>query len=200
MRFPSIHTIRRAMPRPNFFLAFPLEGHFVRELPPLPPGFRLFHPEDVHLTLAFLGACGQTAAERALEALVAELQRVPLAPIEVSLGKVVPMGARRAYTALSALLERGREETAHAIASLRDIASDAAGIRREIRAPKPHVTVARPRRNATDAARLAGLTWAAGLDLSRCQATLQRVALYTWSEGARRERLFQVLAEFGLKA
>ena len=188
------------MPRPNFFLAFPLDGKFVLELPELPPAFRLFHPEDVHLTLSFLGGCGQTAAERALAALDAQLCAKPFDPIDVSLGAVVPMGRAGRYSALSALLERGREQTTRCIATLRDPVSEAALGRREKRAPKPHVTIARPGRRATAAARAAGLAWAQGLNLQRIEARLNRVALYTWSEGNRRERLFRILAERPLRA
>src|SRR3954468_19415255 len=112
------------MPRPNWFLAFPLDGRFVLDLPPLPPSFRLFHPEDVHLTLSFLGGCGEPAAERALAALDEALSRRQAQPgIEVSLGQVVPMGPARAYSALSALLETGRAQTTELIASLRDVVS-----------------------------------------------------------------------------
>jgi 2'-5' RNA ligase len=183
------------MPRPNFFFAFPLDGQFVQHLPAPPAFMRLFHAEDVHLTLSFLGGCGEAAALRALAALDAELARQPRPIIAVSLGSVVPMGPARAYSALSALLERGREPTAQLIASLRDVISDAALGRREQRAPKPHVSIARPRSNATQAARQAGLAWAAQLDLHAVEATLSRIALYTWSEGNRRERLFRIVAE-----
>lgn len=183
------------MPRPNFFIAFPMDGQFVQRLPAPPAFFRLFHAEDVHLTLSFLGGCGEAAAERALGALDAALTREPRPSVDISLGRVVPMGPPRAYSALSALLERGREPTTQLIATLRDVASEAALGRRETRAPKPHVTVARPRSNADEAARKAGLAWAAGLDLHHVEATLTRVALYTWSEGNRRERLFRVVAE-----
>lgn len=183
------------MPRPNFFFAFPLDGQFVQHLPAPPAFFRLFHAEDVHLTLSFLGGCGQIAAERALAALDQALKREPRGSVEVSLGTVVPMGPPRAYSALSALLERGAEPTKQLIADLRDVLSEAALGRREQRPPKPHVTVARPRSNATEAARQAGLAWAAELDLRGVQATLNRIALYTWSEGNRRERLFRIVAE-----
>lgn len=183
------------MPRPNFFFAFPVDGRFVEQLPPPPAFFRLFHPDDVHLTLSFLGGCGPAAAERALTALDDALHRKPAPTIDVSLGPVVPMGPARAYSALSALLERGREPTVQLIASLRDTLSEAALGRRELRAPKPHVTIARPRSHATPAARQAGLEWAAQLDLLDVSATLERVALYTWSEGNRRERLFRILAQ-----
>lgn len=183
------------MPRPNYFFAFPIDGQFVTSLPPLPPSFRLLHPDDVHLTLSFLGGCGQEAAERALTALDDALAREPRSGVAVSLGEVVPMGPKREYSALSALLERGREPTIEHIAGLRDVVSEAALGRREQRAPKPHVTIAKPRSRVTDAGRAAGLVWAAGLDLRAISARLDRIALYTWSEGNRRERLFRIVAE-----
>jgi RNA 2',3'-cyclic 3'-phosphodiesterase len=183
------------MPRPNWFLAFPVAGAFVLELPALPPQFRLFHPEDVHVTLAFLGGCGEEAALRALALLDARLAQAPLSSVDVSLGRVVPMGgSRRSYTALSALLERGCAETTAAIATLRDALLEAATGRREKRAPKPHVSIARPRSRATEAQREAGLAWAAGLDLRHVTTRLDRIALYTWHE-ARHERLFRIAAE-----
>lgn len=185
--------------RPNWFLAFPFDGSFVEALPPPPPLFRRFAREDVHLTLSFFGACGAEAAMRGLTSLRAELAARPQPPLDVSLAEVVPMGARREYTALSALLARGRAETEACMARLRDVASDAALGRREQRAPKAHVTVARPARRATDAARAAGLSWAASLDLRGVSARLERVALYTWAEGNRHERLFRIVAECSLE-
>lgn len=184
--------------RPNWFFGFPLAGSFLATLPALPPHFRLFHEDDVHLTLTFLGACGEAAALRALVALDEELQRKARASVAVSLGEVVPMGSRP-YSALSALLDRGRDETTELIASLRDPLSEAALGRREKRAPKPHVTLARPSRRATPAALEAGLAWAKQVDVRRVSATLDCIALYTWSEGARRERLFRVVEQRNLR-
>jgi 2'-5' RNA ligase len=177
----------------NWFFAFPLEGSFARPLHP-PAGFRRLHPDDAHLTLAFLGACGQAAAERAQVALDEQLRQEPQGPLNVSLGPVVPMGPARAYSALSALLKRGRLPTERCIARLRDSLVDAAGARRDLRAPKPHVTIARPRRRASAAERALGLRWAKGLDLTQVEATLDCIALYTWRPD-RGERLFQVVSE-----
>jgi 2'-5' RNA ligase len=183
------------MPRPNWFFGFPVNGAFVLELPALPPQFRRFHPDDVHLTLAFLGGCGEAAAMRALGVLDERLQSSLIAPIEASLAEVVPMGgSRRTYTALSALLDRGRAETTACIAALRDDLLEAATGRREQRPPKPHVSLARPRSRATDAQREAALSWASALDLRHVSPRLDRVALYSWHE-ARHERLFRVVAE-----
>jgi len=183
------------MPRPNWFLAFPIAGTFVLELPPLPSNFRPFHPEDVHLTLAFLGGCGEPAALRALAALDASLSRSSVSAISASLGSVVPMGgSKTTYSNLSALLEEGRAEASACLAALRDVLTEAATGRRERRPPKPHVSIARVRTRATPSDRQAGLAWAAQLNLRAERAQLDRIALYTWSE-KRHDRLFQIVAE-----
>jgi RNA 2',3'-cyclic 3'-phosphodiesterase len=185
------------MPRPNWFFAFPVDGAFVLGLPSPPKSFRRFHPEDVHLTLAFLGACGEERSMKALDALDALAAKAPNREprrIPYSLAEVTPMGSRRHYSALSAMLADGREETEAYIASLRDVLTETATGRREERKPKAHVTIARPRRRATDPQREEGLEWAQNLDLRAVRGVLDRIALYTWDE-TRRERLFRIVAE-----
>ncbi len=183
------------MPRPNWFLGFPIDGGFLLDLPPVPPALRRFHPEDVHLTLAFLGGCGEEGAKRALAALDRRIELAPLRAIHVSLGEVVPMGgSSKSYSALSALLGAGREEATATLEAYRDALTDAASARRDRRPPKPHVTLARPRGRASPDDREAGLAWASALELGSVRATLDRVALFTWSE-QRAERLFRIVAE-----
>ena len=182
------------MPRPNWFFGFPIDGTFVLDLPDPPPLFRRFHPDDVHCTVSFLGGCGEQAAERALAALELRLAQLRPQPVDVSLGEVVPMGPKARYSALSALLERGRVETESHIAGLRDALSEAALGRLEKRPPKAHVTIARPGRGASEMRRQEGLSWAKTLDVRSVTARLDRIALYTWSED-RRERLFRIVTE-----
>jgi 2'-5' RNA ligase len=183
------------MSHPNWFFGFPIDGSFVQGLPETPEGVRRFHPHDIHVTLAFLGDCGDDGADRSLAVLDQLLASAPPAVIDGTLGEVVPMGgARHDYSALSALLDRGRAEATALLARLRDPLAEAAGSRPETRPPKPHVTIARPRRRATPAERKAGLAWASAVDLHAVPARLDRVALYTWSE-ERREQLFRIVAE-----
>lgn len=183
------------MPRPNWFLAFPLDGSFVDALTNVPPCVRRFPGEDVHLTLSFFGGCGEEKALRALALLDTLLAKETVAPMDVSLGEVVPMGgSKRDYTALSALLERGRAETEACMARLRDPLHEAATGRIEKRPPKAHVTIARPKMRPKDADRVCGLEWARSLDLSGVSARLDRIALYTWHEN-RPARLFRIVAE-----
>jgi 2'-5' RNA ligase len=186
--------VELCVPRPNWFFAFPIDGSFVLELPTVPRLFRLFHPDDVHLTLAFLGGSGEEAARRALDVLDERMLAEPVAALDVTLGEVVPMGSRRHYTALSALLGEGRVPLTACLTELGGRLCEAALGRRPSRAAKPHVTLARPRHQASDAERALGLAWAAGLNLGGVRRRLDRIALYTWSD-QRRERLFQVVAE-----
>jgi 2'-5' RNA ligase len=182
------------MPRPNWFFAFPIDGSFVLDLPQVPSGFRRFHPDDVHLTLAFLGGCGEDGARRALAALDERLRTAPLAALDVSLAEIVPMGPKPAYSALSALLGRGRNQAIAHVASTRDVLTDAALVRREQRAPKPHVTIARPPVRADGTRRAEGLDWARSIDLCAINCRLDRIALYTWHEN-RGERLFRIVEQ-----
>jgi 2'-5' RNA ligase len=183
------------MPRPNWFLACPIDGAFVETLPELPKAIRRYHPEDIHMTLAFLGGCGEPAALRALAALDERLGVARLPVLDISLGRVVPLGrAKSGYTTLSALLDEGRDDATALVAKERDALHEAATGTRPKRPAKPHVSLARVRGRASAESREAGLVWASELELGAVRARLDRVALYTWSE-VRRERLFQLVAE-----
>jgi 2'-5' RNA ligase len=192
-------TREKGAVRPNWFFAFPIDGRFVLELPEPPTALRRFHPDDVHLTLAFLGGCGEAAAERALGVLDERLRTAPPPPFDVTLAEVVPMGSAQRYTALSALLGQGRGEVAACLTELGGLLCEAALGRRPTRAAKPHVTVARPRRRATDADRAQGLAWAKKLELGGVRPRLERISLYTWSD-LRRDRLFKIVTERTLPA
>jgi 2'-5' RNA ligase len=184
--------------RPNWFVAFPVSGGFVESLPALPKNFRRFEPDDVHLTISFLGACGEERARAAWAALQTCVQELAVTALPITLAEVVPMGSARAYTALSALVGQGREDAMARLAALRDTLADAANVKRDKRPPKPHVTLARPNRRASDEDRQAGLSWAASVDVRTVACVLDRVALYTWSD-VRRERLFRIVAELLLR-
>lgn len=180
----------------NWFVALPVPaaGWFER-VGEAPRGVRLFHPDDLHLTVAFLGAVSEEAARRGF----AEARAFPLRVREALLGPVVPMGNKRRPSALSARLLEGEREVAQAITTVRDAICDAAGAPRELRPALPHLTVARPLRSATYAERSSALEWATSLDLGAPRVSLTCVALYTWS-AERRERLFAILDRVPLAA
>jgi len=173
----------------NWFVGLPIEGGWMpARVPAPPPEVRLFAPEDLHLTIAFLGACGEARAREAWAATGA------FSPIDAGLAEVVPMGPERRYSALSTLLDRGREDVERAIGTLRDPICAAAGARRDDRPPKAHLTIARPTRRASPAERRAAIAWAAAIDLRSVAVRIDRIALYTWSED-RAARLFRIVEE-----
>lgn len=181
---------RRDDVRPNWFVALPVDGAWLdRRIAHVPQGFRRFHADDLHLTVAFFGAVDARAATRGFEALADEGL---LGSIACTLGDVVPMGSPTRYSALSALLGEGRERVEALMRRWRDRMLDAAGVPRESRAPKAHVTITRPSRRATEEERDAGLVWARAIDLRDVSFTLDRVALYTWDE-TRAIRQFRVV-------
>ena len=142
----------------NWFIALPVpSGAWLEALTP-PPAVRLFTRHDLHLTVAFLGAVSEARALAAF-ACAAEL---PLAPLEISLAQVVPLGARRRPSAFSALLDRGRVEVERAVGAVRARypAPRAAAEGTEPSTPNPHPCAQTDRRlDTADAAssRLPGL-------------------------------------------
>jgi RNA 2',3'-cyclic 3'-phosphodiesterase len=187
---------------PNWFIAIrvPSEPWF-RNITAPPEGFRLFSPEDLHVTIAFLGAVSESAARAAWSALVSSF---PLEETAISFGRVEAMGNPRRYSALSVSLRDGREAIERAIGDARDAALVAAGAALDPRPPKAHVTIARPRRRfetrrASDAARTRGLEWAHAIDVTSHRIRLESVALYTWAAN-RTERLFSLVEETRLRA
>ncbi|HSC89266.1 MAG TPA: hypothetical protein VLC09_18415 [Polyangiaceae bacterium] len=176
--------------RPNWFIGFPFPGDFLAQLA-RPPGARLQHAEDVHLTLSFFGAVSEQAARAGWERLESLLEERAEAAHVVSLAEVLPMGSERSFSALAAHLGEGRGELERCLGEYRDAVREAAGLGPERRAPRPHVTLARPPRAATVEQRRSLLEWASGLELGGVRARLDRIALYTWFEprGARKFRI-----------
>jgi RNA 2',3'-cyclic 3'-phosphodiesterase len=153
-----------------------------------PSGIRLFDPSDVHLTIAFFGAVGHERALQGWHAL-----DWPLGAVEIELGEIVPMGNPKRYSALSFSLRQGGEAIEAAIGGVRGVVLAAAGAPAEHRAPKAHITVARPARSASGETRSAGIAWARSVNLAGTKLVLATPALYGWSLDRQRS-LFRIIA------
>jgi 2'-5' RNA ligase len=133
---------------------------------------------DLHLTLAFLGAVGESCARTAFDALPASTIRC----LEIRLGAVVPMGSPRRANALCAKVERadsGNRSLAALLVRPRDLILEAAALPRETRTMRPHVTLARIRRKAGVEQRRSAIAWAEKIDLASIRVRLDRIGLYT---------------------
>ncbi|MEM9174304.1 MAG: hypothetical protein AAGC67_03655 [Myxococcota bacterium] len=163
----------------NWFIALPVPAAaWFDALRPVPDAVRPFHPEDLHATVAFLGPCGEARARRAFAALAG----APIPARGLALGRIVPMGPPRKWSALSAEATDARPETP-ALADLlegpRDVARAAADLPAERRPMRPHVTVGRVRRRAGGAGRKTGLAWAQAAGELGAHVPVDRLALYT---------------------
>ena len=162
--------------KPNWFIGWPIAAPLLARAGELPVSVRLFAESDLHVTLAFLGACGEERARAAFATIEAAK------PVQVGFGGVQLFGHPRRGTALSATLAAGREVLVARTSEQQDAALSAAEARPETRAPNPHVTIARIARRASKDERERALEWAAEIDLSGLTAVIDRVALYTWSD------------------
>ena len=178
-------------PQPNWFIAFPVDpgagARWLAGLSAPPDGARLFHADDLHVTLAFLGPCGEPRARAAWDlARVIRWQAGDFTP-----GALSPFGPRRSPTTW-ALEPRPESSWLKALlgAHAGPLAAAAGGVPdAHARSPRPHVSVARTGRRADPAALAA---WAARQPLPDGSARLDALALWTWSDD-RRVRLFQVV-------
>lgn len=181
----------------NWFVGLPmsLEERVRSALEGPPRGVRLFHPDDVHLTVAFLGSVDEPRARAAFAACLP----FPLAPLVAPLGTVKPLGNPRRPSAISALVDVGHDALAEAMRARRDLALAAAGLPPERREALPHVTLARVGRKASPAEHREALAWARSLDVRGATARVDRIALFTWNED-RASKLFRIVDERPLEA
>jgi 2'-5' RNA ligase len=176
----------------NWFVGLPVAaGPWFAELTKdAPREVRVFHPDDLHLTVAFLGRCGEERARAAWA--VAEGFRA--APIRARLGGLRGLGNPRRPSALSAVLLTGHDEAVAVCRALRDPMIEAAGARPEAREPLPHLTVARPAMRAGPRERRVAVAWAEAKKPIGIDIVLDRLALFTWSDD-RKARQFQIVLE-----
>ncbi|MEM7403972.1 MAG: hypothetical protein AAF458_01705 [Pseudomonadota bacterium] len=177
--------------RPNWFIALRCQVDtwysemLASTLPP--PRVRTFSPDDLHLTVAFLGAVEAHVAEQAFRG----ASSWPTGALEVSLDVVRPLGPKRRFSALSATLDTGRAEVEEGMAACTNAMRTAAGLGPESRPPLAHMTIARPERRASARERGLALQWAAALPVAGQTVRIGELALYTWAED-RRHRLFRI--------
>ena len=181
----------------NWFIGLVLPEHsnWSAVTAELPAGVRRFHPQDLHLTVAFLGPCSPERAHAAWTA----LSGLKHPPIHAEAGAWLALGNPRRPSAFGLGLERGRRTAAELMAHWGGLALEAAALPAERREPLPHITLARPSRRGAEEARAAMQLWIRAAPRPSEPALLEQLALFTWAAD-RRERLFQVVAQRQLDA
>lgn len=104
------------------------------------PGLRWVSPDNLHLTLRFLGS---VEAER-LDRLGAGLQEIPFQPFEVQLGGLGAFGPAASVRVVWLGVEQGRQELERLSEAIEE-RCQAVGFEAETRPFNPHLTLARAR-------------------------------------------------------
>jgi|AntRauTorcE11898_2_1112593.scaffolds.fasta_scaffold00781_12 2'-5' RNA ligase len=175
----------------NWFIALPFPAACLQadEWAQLPTGTRAFDPEDLHVTVAFLGAIGEQRALRAWERFRAGDEL----PVATTTGARATFGAPRRPSALGLDLDTGSRDGAltRFISEWRNTLRAAADLVREERPVRPHVTLGRPPRRTDDEWRHALTAW---IDRSAAHdaVSLDRIALYTRGDPDGRRRFREV--------
>lgn len=176
--------------RANWFIGLAASSPLGLPLGPHPPRLRLFHTDDLHLTLAFLGSCGAEGAQAAWDLLAP----AALPAVHATLASMAPLGPPDHWSALSADIGHGRDVLVRMIQRWRAPLLAAAGARPDRYPPRPHLTIARPHRRATEAERDAALDWGRCQPVAGIPVCFDLVRLFTWSRD-RSTRLFRVVDE-----
>lgn len=180
----------------NWFIGFPVDATaWLAALEPVPFGARRFSPEDVHVTLAFLGPVGEAAARRAWELTVERFGdgARALGPWSFMPSRLHPFGDPRRPSAWSVEPDPRVEAVEAAIGAHRGAILEAGQGQPDRRPPRPHATLARPNRKAGPHEHRELRAWAERQVVPREAVLVSEVALFTWA-AERRERLFEVVA------
>lgn len=181
----------------NWFIAFPIppiQG-LAETLKGIPEHCRVIHPADLHLTLAFLGSCGETAAFRAWEF----VSMLPLPSFVFEPHHLEAFGNPKRPSALGIVPRSASSVLSQFMLLYRDQLCDIAGAKRELRPPRPHVTIARPPKRATHQELDLCNKWAKQATCPSEPIFLSTLALYTWAED-RSVQQFRVIAQAPIAA
>lgn len=156
---------------------------------PLPPASRPMTGDDLHVTLAFLGACGEQAAQQAFDCALVQARTMPTT-IDLQARAWALLGSSQSPSAVALEMADSGGEIQRLIADHRPQLYDAAQARPDRRPPRPHVTVARLDRRLPTSPRHQ-LAHALGQrPPPEARLSLNALALFTWTE-QRDERLFR---------
>lgn len=176
--------------RPNWFVAIPIPARdwLPGVLADLPDQCRGFVAEDVHMTVAFLGAMSPERQEQVILAMKALVTQ----PCQIQLGPLLCLPTPKRVSALSFSVAEGQREAHELIGLCRGSLYFAAGSKIDDRPPLAHITIARPIRKWGPEGQQQAIIWARSRLPPSLEISLSELALYTWSQD-RTTRQFQIV-------
>ncbi|NND70728.1 MAG: hypothetical protein HKN43_04035 [Rhodothermales bacterium] len=164
---------------PNWFVGFPVQGDSWCPVSAnhVPGSIRLYHPDDLHITMAFLGSVSQRKALKAWK----KVTNLKLEPVTISFNQLKPFGAFSTPSAYGLTLDTGRDSVANTISTHRRKILGAVGKKPRDGRVVPHVTIARPNRRLSKGDVYAIAEWRHEFEIPEVEVNLTEIALYTWA-------------------
>lgn len=180
---------------PNWFLALPLPSgaRWQDAADSAPPQLQRIVADDLHCTVAFLGACGESRAVAAWQALAS----LRAAAIPIGAAGWRALGPVQQPSAYGVTFAEGHRELCALLQHWQPLARAAAGLPPAARPPLPHVTLLRPQRREAPLLREPMRAWMMQAPIPQGVTLLQELALWTWDPD-RRERRFRITARRSL--
>lgn len=181
--------------RGNWFAGWPLRLEPEDWLPGLareaPPGWRWFHPADLHVTLAFFGP----ARPERVEAVLHAMRAVPPAgaPVDFTRWRLLP--DERRFSALALMPDDDGDPLRPLMENWRGVLLQAADALGDARPALPHLTVARPPRKLPHEERARLRQWALGLAAPAVSGRPGPLSLFTWAADRPRRQFVHRPAE-----
>ena len=174
----------------NYFIGYGVGEALWHGITSPPPGEGLWwvHPDDLHLTIAFLGSIPEERARTCFQ-WVCEQE---LSPLRGTLGPAIPLGSRPPASAFARPLEEGFESAVENLQRLGPPLLACAGRPPETRAPLPHITILRARNSTSPAVRQQAEEWLRKRTQGRVSIHLSQIGLYGWAVD-RTERRYRLL-------
>ncbi len=177
--------------KPNWFIAFPISpGRWHDKVNEnIPNSFRVFHPNDLHVTVAFLKKCDELQIENIADI----LQRIVIERFIVATDRPLLLPSNDNFSVLAVGFSKGNSLLKKYISKYRTLFSEVAGIEADSRSPFPHCTIARLRYDAMTK-RQSLVKSVNSINIPCEEIIIDRLALYTWNDN-RKIMQFKIIKE-----
>ncbi len=171
---------------PNWFIGFPVHpgDWYEQVITGMPAGIKSLNKDDLHMTFAFFGPAGESLARCAWEAAI----DLSLSPVNFTFGPIEPFGNPAKPSAFALTLDKGKNQAIAYMEAHQAGLLAIAGAGPEKYTPRPHITIARPPRSASDELRAEGIAWLESVVPPEPELTLDQLALYTWSDDRKKQQ------------
>jgi 2'-5' RNA ligase len=176
----------------NWFAAFKVESsQWYQDIAAkIPPEIKLFHPDDLHMTISFLGNYNDEKLEDVKKAIESTFFK----PFNLYAHRFILLPKESNFSAFCLEFDSSESGLYLQIEKSRENIYKAAGITPDKKKFIPHVTMGRPPRSTSNSERKKIADFVNKLSNFDVKIYIKSSAIYTWSDN-RKEKMFKIIFE-----